>query len=186
VYYGIDGGLVNLLAVYRPPVLPEWAQTANRIPGTVQDALDVLGPYGWDRRILDLVEHIEDDLSFWALMDMPQLGNWSRGRTVLLGDAAHAPLPHQGQGGGTAIEDAYVLGELLKTFDRDDFDRLFEVFERHRKPRVRRVAAYSRLAGRSYKVHGDAATGRDRTWDGLPHAIDWIHRHRAEEAAPRL
>jgi salicylate hydroxylase len=111
VYYGIDGGLVNLLAVFRPAVLPNWTQEANRIPGTIQDALDALCPYGWDRRVLDLVQHI-DEVSFWALMDLPGLNNWSRGRVVLFGDAAHAPLPHQGQGGGMAVEDAYTLGHL--------------------------------------------------------------------------
>ncbi len=184
VYYGIDGGLVNLLAVYRPQALPTWTQSANRIPGTVQDALDVLAPYGWDRRIVDLVGHIGDDLSFWALMDVPTLPRWSRGRVVLLGDAAHAPLPHQGQGGGIAIEDAYALGELLKTFDGVDVHRIFDLFERHRKPRVRRVKAYSRLAGRSYKLSGSAAKQRDETWDRLPEAIGWIHRHREDEATP--
>jgi salicylate hydroxylase len=184
VYYEIDGGLVNLLAVYRPPVLPEWTQSANRVPGTVEDALEVLRPYGWDPRILDLVEHIEDDLSFWALMDVPKLRTWSRGHIVLLGDAAHAPLPHQGQGGGTAIEDAFALGELLKAFDGADLSHVFEVFERHRKPRVHRVAAYSRLAGRSYKLSGEAAQRRDGTWDRLPQVIAWIHHHQEEEAIP--
>ncbi|MFC0112004.1 FAD-dependent monooxygenase [Kibdelosporangium aridum] len=37
------------------------------------------------------------------------LRRWSRGRVVLAGDAAHSPLPHQGQGAGQAIESAYTL-----------------------------------------------------------------------------
>jgi salicylate hydroxylase len=32
---------------------------------------------------------------------------------VLLGDAAHAMLPHHGQGANTTIEDAITLAELL-------------------------------------------------------------------------
>ena len=36
-----------------------------------------------------------------------------RGRTALLGDAAHAMLPHLGAGAGQAIEDARVLVKLL-------------------------------------------------------------------------
>jgi 2-polyprenyl-6-methoxyphenol hydroxylase-like FAD-dependent oxidoreductase len=38
---------------------------------------------------------------------------WYRGRTVLLGDAAHATSPHVGQGAAMAIEDAVVLAEEL-------------------------------------------------------------------------
>lgn len=38
---------------------------------------------------------------------------WHRGRTVLMGDAAHGTTPHAGQGAAQAIEDAVVLGEEL-------------------------------------------------------------------------
>jgi 2-polyprenyl-6-methoxyphenol hydroxylase-like FAD-dependent oxidoreductase len=38
---------------------------------------------------------------------------WHRGRTVLIGDAAHTTTPHLAHGGGLAIEDAVVLAELL-------------------------------------------------------------------------
>jgi salicylate hydroxylase len=116
VYYGLDRGeLVNLLAVYKPHRLPEWARSSNRIPATRDQALSIFENYSWDTRILDLVRNIEGDMSFWALADLPRLPRWSRGRVMLLGDAAHAPLPHQGQGAGQAIEDAYALGALLAT-----------------------------------------------------------------------
>jgi 2-polyprenyl-6-methoxyphenol hydroxylase-like FAD-dependent oxidoreductase len=38
---------------------------------------------------------------------------WYTGRVVLVGDASHASSPMMGQGGCMAIEDAYVLAELL-------------------------------------------------------------------------
>ena len=53
----------------------------------------------------------------------------SRGRVMLLGDAAHAPLPHQGQGAGLAIEDAYALGALIAHFGLTDYGSAFETFE---------------------------------------------------------
>ena len=34
----------------------------------------------------------------WGLFARRPLARWSRGPVVLLGDAAHAMLPHQGQG----------------------------------------------------------------------------------------
>lgn len=37
-----------------------------------------------------------------------------KGRAIIIGDAAHAMLPHQGQGAGQSIEDAEALGTLFK------------------------------------------------------------------------
>jgi 2-polyprenyl-6-methoxyphenol hydroxylase-like FAD-dependent oxidoreductase len=38
---------------------------------------------------------------------------WWRGRTVLVGDAAHAPSPSAGQGAAMALEDAVVLARSV-------------------------------------------------------------------------
>jgi 2-polyprenyl-6-methoxyphenol hydroxylase-like FAD-dependent oxidoreductase len=38
---------------------------------------------------------------------------WSRGRVVLIGDAAHATTPHRASGAGIGIEDALVLADEL-------------------------------------------------------------------------
>lgn len=40
---------------------------------------------------------------------------WHQGRVVVLGDAAHACVPHITQGAAMALEDAVVLAELLDT-----------------------------------------------------------------------
>jgi len=185
VYYGLDRGkLVNLLAVYKPHRLPAWTRDSNRIPATTDQALSLFEEYSWDPRILDLVHNIEGDMSFWALTELPRLPRWSRGRVILLGDAAHAPLPHQGQGAGLAIEDAYALGALLANGGPEDYGLAFDTFENLRRQRALRVQAYSRVAGRSYKLAGDAATRRDASWPALPHRIGWIHRYREEEMVP--
>ena len=182
VYYGLDRGeLVNLLAVYKPHRLPEWTRSSNRAPATRDEALSIFAEYSWDHRILDLVRSIEGDMSFWALVDLPRLARWSRGRVVLLGDAAHAPLPHQGQGAGVAIEDAYALGALLAKGGLKDYGSIFDAFENLRRRRTWMVQAYSRAAGRAYKFSGDAATRRDARWASLPQRIGWIHRYRGEE-----
>jgi salicylate hydroxylase len=173
------GELLNLLAVYEPEQLPGWTQSSSRTPATREEALSILERYGWDGRILDLVRNIEGDMNFWALVDLPRLPRWSRGRVVLLGDAAHAPLPHQGQGAGQAIEDAYTFGRILVDRGLDDYGATFEAFERLRKGRTSRVKTYSRLAGKSYKFAGDRATKRDADWPSLPQRIGWIHSHRA-------
>jgi 2-polyprenyl-6-methoxyphenol hydroxylase-like FAD-dependent oxidoreductase len=185
VCYGLDGGtLLNLLAVYRPDRLPDWARSSLRAPAEVDEALGIFAGYSWDRRVLDLVRNIEGDMNFWALAELPRLPRWSRGRVVLLGDAAHAPLPHQGQGAGMAIEDAYTLGALLAKGGLADYGAVFTAFENLRRRRAWLVQAYSRAAGRSFKFRGDAAVRRDASWPSLPQRIAWIHRYRAEEAVP--
>lgn len=185
VYYGLDRGeLVNLLAVYKPHRLPAWTRSSTRVPATRAQALSIFAEYSWDRRILDLVRNIEGDMSFWALVELPRLPRWSRGRVILLGDAAHAPLPHQGQGAGLAIEDAYALGALLTSGGLKDCGRAFEAFEKLRRRRAWMVQAYSRAAGRAYKMVGDAAARRDESWPSLPQRIGWIHRYREEEMVP--
>jgi salicylate hydroxylase len=168
--------------VHKPPRPPAWARSSNRVGATRDEALQLFGTYGWDERILDLVGNIDGDMSLWALADVPRLRRWSRGRAILLGDAAHAPLPHQGQGGGMAIEDAYTLGTLLAERGLDDPAPAFDTFEKLRKTRTTMVQAYTRAAGRAYKLAGGAADSRDSSWPHLPERIGWIHRYRAEEA----
>ncbi|GHF69752.1 monooxygenase [Streptomyces mashuensis] len=72
-----------------------------------------------------------------------------RGRTVLVGDAAHPMLPNLAQGGCQAIEDGAVLALLLADAGNDPFAALPE-YTRRRLPRtteiVRRSARVARLA----------------------------------------
>jgi salicylate hydroxylase len=185
IYYGLDRGeLVNLLAVYKPHRMPAWTQSSNRVSASPDQALSIFEEYGWDRRVLNLVRNIEGDMSFWALVDLPRLPRWIRGRVVLLGDAAHAPLPHQGQGAGLAIEDAHALGALLAKDGLKNYGAAFQAFEHLRQRRTSLVQAYSRVAGRAYKFVGQAAARRDASWPSLPQRIGWIHRYRQEQIVP--
>jgi hypothetical protein len=71
---------------------------------------------------------------------------------ALLGDAAHPFLPHQGQGGAVALEDAAALGVVLERGLKSGevADRL-KLYQQIRKYRADRLQQYTRLAGEDLK-----------------------------------
>ena len=72
---------------------------------------------GWDPRVVLMLEAVETCF-WWGLYDRRPLESWTKGRLVLLGDAAHAMLPHLGQGANQAIEDGVALSVLLEGRER--------------------------------------------------------------------
>jgi 2-polyprenyl-6-methoxyphenol hydroxylase-like FAD-dependent oxidoreductase len=87
-----------------------------------------------NRAILAGVTSIERP---YPVFDMPELLAWSKGRVVLLGDAAHAVGPHAGQGASMAIEDALVLAACLQI--EADHSSAFQSYEGLRRPRIAQV-----------------------------------------------
>jgi 2-polyprenyl-6-methoxyphenol hydroxylase-like FAD-dependent oxidoreductase len=79
-----------------------------------------------------------------------RIPEWSRGRTVLIGDAAHATAPVWAQGAALAVEDALVLADLLAT--RSDWSAVGAEFERVRRPRVAHVQAMTDRMSRAARV----------------------------------
>jgi 2-polyprenyl-6-methoxyphenol hydroxylase-like FAD-dependent oxidoreductase len=67
---------------------------------------------------------------------------WNRGRTVLIGDAAHACPPTLAQGAAQCLEDAAVLAELLLGAGRLD-QALFDAFMDRRFERAKAVVEAS-------------------------------------------
>jgi len=73
----------------------------------------------------------------WIFLPAP----WHRGRTLLIGDAAHATTAHLGQGGGMAMEDAVVLGQCIAT--AATLAEAFDAFMSRRFERTRTVVETS-------------------------------------------
>ncbi len=73
------------------------------------------------------------------------LPTFRRGRTVLLGDAAHAMTPDLGQGAGQAMEDAATLVRLLRTRPAEE---ALSAYDRLRRARTAPIAARARQVGR--------------------------------------
>ncbi len=67
---------------------------------------------GWHPAVIEMINAGWVDKR-WGLFVVQQPRRWHTGRIVLIGDAAHGMLPHQGQGANTTVEDAVTLAELL-------------------------------------------------------------------------
>ena len=94
-----------------------------------------------------------------AIYDLEPLPRWSVGRSVLIGDAAHAMPPHAGQGASMAMEDALAL---VRSLEREPtVERAFVRYERTRRPRVERIARSARKNGLD-KVPASAGERRVR------------------------
>lgn len=115
---------------------------------------------GWHDPIPQLIDALEE-IVVTATLDVATLPTWSRGRAILIGDAAHATSPHAGQGASIALEDAYRLVCALR--EEVEIGTAFQNFERERRPRAERMVALARRNGnnkREFSVAG--AWLRDR------------------------
>lgn len=104
----------------------------------------------WARRLISLVQHDAGpaaelirtgrlELVGDNTYDLGHVPTWSRGRMVIIGDAAHAPSPSSGQGGSMALEDAVVLAQSLR--DHAGVPAAFAGYERARRERVEKIVA---------------------------------------------
>jgi 2-polyprenyl-6-methoxyphenol hydroxylase-like FAD-dependent oxidoreductase len=107
--------------------------------------------FGHDRwtEIAEIFEHLErcNDLYFDGISQIQMLG-WSRGRSVLVGDAAYAPSLLAGEGAGLAMAGAYILaGELERA--NGDHTVAFSSYERRLRNLIQRKQLSARRnAGR--------------------------------------
>ena len=135
-------------------------------------------------RILDAAENIV----VTDTLDVATLPTWSRGRTLLIGDAAHATSPHAGQGASLALEDAMRLSILLR--ERGELRRTFERFEAERRPRAERIVARARLNGSTKREFSPTGAWiRDRLIKFLlpmtAKGMDWMYAYNPCAVTPQ-
>ncbi|OBT56352.1 hypothetical protein VE04_02908 [Pseudogymnoascus sp. 24MN13] len=120
-----------------------WDQAASK-----DSMLSCFSSYPEDVRLL-LAKASAETIKLWKLLDHEELGkdNWVRGKACLLGDAAHAFLPHQGQGGAQAIEDGAALGALFPLGTQaSDVPRRLQLYVQARYDRATLVQDFTRQA----------------------------------------
>ncbi|WP_377272552.1 FAD-dependent oxidoreductase [Peterkaempfera sp. SMS 1(5)a] len=134
---------------------------------------------------LRLVDRLDPaDLVMTGSMEsMARVPQWSRGRLVITGDAAHAPSSSSGQGASLTAESAVQLARCLRDLPHQEAFAAYEALRRTRVERIIKAAARTnsdKAAGPVARVVRDALMPmamrlmkpEKQSWQ-FTHHIDW-------------
>ncbi len=129
--------------------------------------------------LLEEIAHA-DQVFYTAIEEMHLPLPWSKGRVVLVGDAAHSSSPFMGQGGAMALEDGLVLAEMLAA--AEDIAGACTAFSKRRFERCRFVQEESRRVGQAGAVENFQATTvrNERMRTGAQRDVDAFYARIAE------
>ncbi|KAJ3823321.1 hypothetical protein F5880DRAFT_1612993 [Lentinula raphanica] len=151
------GRYIGVIVYKYYPDYPHTTQTV--IPSSREEMLALCE--GWEPDLLTVLGCVDSEpskVSCWIIHTVDPLPFYSVGSVALIGDAAHAMLPHQAVGGGQAIEDAHLLGRLLahpkatiRTSSKPStIPAILKLYESHRLPASQQAAKASYENGLMY------------------------------------
>jgi salicylate hydroxylase len=181
LHYAIGkvGAEVNFFAVVDGP--SAWPEDGRWVvPATMVEAEAAFG--SWHPAIAEMLEAAMIDKR-WGLFVTPPLRSWHRGAAVLIGDAAHAMLPHHGQGANTSVEDACLLASVLDGCTAANREERFGSYEDARMLRTRMIQRSAWDASRALHTTSVGLTARRQTMIAhFPERFGWIHDYDVREA----
>lgn len=145
---------------------------------------------GWSTTAQKIISMMRKN-DIWALFNHPPATTYvsDDGHVCVIGDAAHATTPHKGSGAGMAIEDAYVLGNLLSEalagadVDADKaISTAFRTYDATRRERTQRLVEDSRGTGQMYDLESqECGTDKDKLRELLLTRMKWVWDHDPKE-----
>lgn len=177
-----------------------WTATGDRA-----DTLEAFQEF--DATIRKVIELMPLQPSKWLLNDRDPLDQWvfAGGRVVLMGDAAHAMLPHQGAGAGQAIEDGYILGRSLQDYlashqvvkwqgdaSTKALELYMHLYQSIRLPRAQRAQETARQAGEVYEMQREDMVGKSYdeclplVRDALKDRMNWVWTEDIDQAYEKM
>ncbi|KAH9884748.1 hypothetical protein F4778DRAFT_552833 [Xylariomycetidae sp. FL2044] len=105
----------------------------------------------------------KDPQEGWKTLDHDHADIYYRGRVAMIGDAAHATLPHSGNGAAQAIEDVAILTGIFRHISSgDEIAAALGAFDRIRRPRSQKVVDLTRLMGRLQSLDEEDVESMER------------------------
>lgn len=145
---------------------------------------------GWSTTAQKIISLMRAN-DIWALFNHPPATTYvsDDGRVCLIGDAAHATTPHKGSGAGMAMEDAYVLGNLVSEALAGAgvdvgkaISAAFRTFDATRRPRTQRLVEDSRETGQMYDLElPECGADKDKIREMLLTRMHWVWHHDPQE-----
>jgi salicylate hydroxylase len=150
VTYPVEHGeFINMVAMPHDSVFNStWLQNDWTVPTSFDEILEKF--QGWHPPLINLIarHHLP---AKWALFTLQHDASYFKNRICLLGDSAHATTPHLGAGAGMAMEDAFILSNLIAaTGSSDKIETAFRAYDAVRRPRTQQCIKRSIDAALSY------------------------------------
>ena len=151
------GELLNFIAVAHRD---KWEAEGWNIPAPLDEFLAEFSSFDEGTRTI-ISKPVFGQVFKWGLFGRPWLDQWSSGRVVLLGDAAHPMLPFLGQGAANALEDAMILTRCLAAAPNPQ--KAFALYQATRGPRVRGATEQAARRGERYlgEPNADSLKGNE-------------------------
>jgi len=103
----------------------------------------------WPQAVQTMIAHTPvQQMNKIYLHDHDPVPTWHRHKLLMIGDAAHAPLPTSGQGACQALEDAWQLADCLRHYP-DEPARAFVEFTQRRYEKTSNIIIAARQFARS-------------------------------------
>lgn len=161
-------------------VLPEntpWTKSVSK-----QEMLEDFAD--WSDSCQALLNLIEAP-TLWALHEIQPLETYKNktNNVIVIGDAAHAMLPHQGAGAGQGLEDALILANLLANpqLTRETIKLVSGIYEEVRLERAVKVQHTSHESGEIYELYSPLYPSFEEIGAHLAHRFDWLWQHSLEQ-----
>jgi salicylate hydroxylase len=116
-------------------------------------------------------------MTCYALQHVLACPTYTKGKIVLLGDAAHASTPYQGAGLGQGIEDAMVICELLGNLSSSSYSSIvnaFKAYDQVRRVRAQKLARTSYEAGLLYSFMGPEGDDIEAVKKNIETRMNWL------------
>ncbi|TPX61402.1 hypothetical protein CcCBS67573_g08931 [Chytriomyces confervae] len=144
-------GAINIMTFHEPdPEETEGWRPYSDLPKHSARLAELVRGWGVPDHVEQMIRKAYR-ISPASIYDLPDLDAYHKGRTVLVGDAAHGMVPNAGLGLGTGMEDVGALFELFKRLpDQKDLHSVLSIYSKLRVPQATANANRSREMAKQY------------------------------------